>query len=176
MDSIGDHPGAGGGRGVTGSFIMATWQDWLSVNLPPGTRETSGYRTPQQEAALGGPASSYHSRGTPSSPGAIDVGGSADQLKALFDQIKVMFAGRIRELYLNLPGGQSEDIRNNMTIGRNPEAGRPQHLHIALGDYTDRSYSGPPAAQIPAENRGGAALKVAPATTGAGAVECERYW
>jgi len=104
------------------------------------------------------------------------VGGSADQLKALFDQIKVMFAGRIRELYLNLPGGQSEDIRNNMTIGRNPEAGRPQHLHIALGDYTDRTYSGPPAAQIPAENRGGAALKVAPATTGAGAVECERYW
>ena len=54
---------------------MARWQDWVEQHLPPGTRETSGYRTPQQEAALGGPTSSYHSRGTPTEPGAIDVGG-----------------------------------------------------------------------------------------------------
>src|SRR6266404_6033473 len=98
---------------------MATWQDWIAANLPPGTKETSGYRTPQQEAALGGPASSYHSRGTPLAPGAIDVGGPADQLRKLFDEIKIAFAGRINELYLNIPGGQSQDIRNNQAISYN---------------------------------------------------------
>ncbi len=109
-----------------------TWQEWVAANLPAGTRETSGYRTPQQEAALGGPASSYHSQGTPDAPGAIDVGGPAAQLTALFEEIKQQFAGRVNELYLNLPGGGSQDIRNNQAIGTNPEAGRAQHLHIAL--------------------------------------------
>lgn len=110
-----------------------TWQDWVRQNLPQGTMETSGYRTPQQEAALGGPASSYHTRGTAQTPGAIDVGGPAAALRQLFDEIKVAFAGRINELYLNIPGGHSADIRNNQAISYNPEAGRPQHLHIALG-------------------------------------------
>ncbi len=135
------------------------WQTWLQGNLPPGTRETSGYRTPQQEAALGGPATSYHSRGTPGAPGAIDVGGPADQLKALFEKIKVQFKGRINELYLNLPGGGSLDVKNNQYLGTNPEAGRPQHLHVALQPTT-----GPqPASGIPAENRGDRALAAAPA-------------
>ena len=44
---------------------MSTWQEWLGQHLPPGTRETSGFRSPEQERALDGPASSYHSRGTP---------------------------------------------------------------------------------------------------------------
>lgn len=123
-----------------------TWEDWLSQNLPAGTRETSGYRSPQQEAALGGPATSYHSTGSPSAPGAIDVGGPAAQLKALFDTIRQQFAGRINELYLNIPGGQSQDIKNNQPIGVNPEAGRAQHLHIAIGGQ-----GGPGPAQTPFE-------------------------
>lgn len=110
-----------------------TWQEWVAANLPAGTVETSGYRTPQQEAALGGPSTSYHTRGTPEAPGAIDVGGPAAKLKALFDEIKQAFAGRINELYLNLPAGGSQDIRHNQPISYNPEAGRPQHLHIAIG-------------------------------------------
>jgi hypothetical protein len=129
-----------------------TWQQWVAQNLPPGTKETSGYRTPGQEAALGGPANSYHTRGTPSAPGAIDVGGPAGQLTALFEQIKQTFAGRINELFLNLPGGTSQDIRNNAAISTNPEAGRPQHLHIALST---------PASAIPEANRGGKAALAA---------------
>lgn len=136
-----------------------TWQEWLGQNLPLGTRETSGYRTPEQERRLGGPASSYHSRGTPSAPGAIDVGGPADQLKALFEKIKAQFKGRINELYLNIPGGQSLDIKNNRYLGTNPEQGRPQHLHVALQPTTGPA----PAAGIPEANRGEMALAAAPA-------------
>ncbi len=110
-----------------------TWQAWLQNNLPFGTRQTSGYRSPSSNAAAGGSPTSYHMTGTPSQPGAIDIGGPAAQLTALFNQIKQQFAGRIEELYLNIPGGQSQDIRNNQTINSNPEAGNPQHLHVAIG-------------------------------------------
>lgn len=143
-----------------------TWQEWVQQNLPPGTKETSGYRTPQQEAALGGPASSYHTRGTPSAPGAIDVGGPAAALKQLFDEIKAAFAGRINELYLNIPGGQSEDIKANRPLGHNPEAGRAQHLHIALQPTV-----------APAGGFQGAATTGGPGTAGgqsAGGTECAR--
>lgn len=127
-----------------------TWQEWVAQNLPPGTQETSGYRSPQHNAAVGGAAGSYHTRGTPTAPGAIDIGGPAAALKQMFDTIQQAFAGRIHELYLNLPGGTSEDIRNNQRIGTNPEAGNPQHLHIALSPT-----AGPtPAAGIPEANRG----------------------
>jgi hypothetical protein len=126
-----------------------TWQEWIDSEATRlGLTRTSGYRTPGQEAGLGGPASSYHTRGTPAAPGAIDVGGPAAQLKQLFDEIRTAFAGRINELYLNLPGGVSEDIRHNQPLSSNPEAGRPQHLHIALGA------GAPPAAAIPEANRG----------------------
>lgn len=127
-----------------------TWQEWLQGSLPPGTQETSGYRSPQHNAAVGGAPGSYHTRGTPDAPGAIDIGGSAAQLKQLFDTIQQAFKGRINELYLNLPGGTSEDIRNNQRIGTNPEAGRPQHLHVALSPTVGPA----PAAAIPEANRG----------------------
>lgn len=113
-------------------FTSGSWEDWIASNLPPGTQVTSGYRSPSYNAAVGGAPNSYHTTGTPQAPGAIDVGGSAAALTTLFGQIKAMFAGRINELYLNLPGGQSQDIRSNQAIGSNPEAGNPQHLHIAL--------------------------------------------
>lgn len=110
-----------------------TWQQWVQQQAASlGLTVTSGYRTPQREAALGGPATSYHSTGTPSAPGAIDVGGSASGLTTLFGQVQAQFRGRINELYLNLPGGGSQDIKNNQPINTNPEAGRAQHLHIAL--------------------------------------------
>lgn len=142
---------------------MSTWQEIILGNLPPGTRKTSGYRTPAQERALGGPPTSYHSRGTVKEPGAIDIGGPADKLKQLFDQIKEVFKGRINELYLNLPQGTSEAIRHNQPISGNPEKGRPQHLHIALGEAQTFTGRVQPAEGIPALNRGEKALEAAPA-------------
>lgn len=108
-----------------------------------GARKTSGFRTPAQQRALGSSSTSYHLRGTPEAPGALDLGGTADQLKQLFDKIKEAFKGRINELYLNLPGGESEAIRHNRPLGSNPEAGRAQHLHVAIGD-TRQTYTGQP--------------------------------
>lgn len=136
------------------------WQSWLLGNLPPGTQETSGYRSPQHNAAVGGSPNSYHTRGSVNAPGAIDIGGSAAALTALFETIKQQFAGRINELYLNLPGGTSQDIRNNQAISSNPEAGNPQHLHVALNGGGP-SGTAPPAAGIDPANRGEKAVETA---------------
>ena len=112
---------------------MSTWQDQVQALADQlGLSVSSGFRDPAHNKAIGGASNSYHTRGTPQAPGAIDVGGPADKLKELFEEIKAAFTGRINELYLNLPGGGSEDIRHNQPINSNPEAGRPQHLHIAL--------------------------------------------
>ncbi|HVW18280.1 MAG TPA: D-Ala-D-Ala carboxypeptidase family metallohydrolase [Solirubrobacteraceae bacterium] len=47
-------------------------------------RITSGYRTPAENAAVGGVEGSYHTRGTPENPGAVDMVGSiADMRRAL---------------------------------------------------------------------------------------------
>lgn len=147
---------------------LQTWQQWLDAEIRRlRLTRTSGYRSPGEEAALGGPAASYHTHGTPANPGAIDVGGPADALRTLFEEIKGRFHGRINELYLNVPGGQSVAIKNDRYLGTNPENGRPQHLHVALGDgSTTRA----PAYDIPLENRGDKALAV----TGGDA--CSRSW
>jgi len=81
-------------------------------------------------------------------------------LRKLFDEIRSAFAGRINELYLNVPGGSSLAIKNDRYLGHNPEAGRPRHLHIALGGGADLPA---PASRIPAANRGDKAMDAAPA-------------
>jgi hypothetical protein len=137
---------------------MAEWQDVVREEAGKlGLPVTSGYRTPGEQAALHGSPTSYHTRGTRAYPGAIDIGGSADALTELFRRIRQAFQGRIEELYLNIPGGQSVAIKDNRYLGSNPEAGRPQHLHIAVGDTAS------PASRIPEANRGEAALRAAPA-------------
>jgi hypothetical protein len=141
-----------------------TWQEWLDTRVRAlGLTETSGYRTPAQERALGGPASSYHSRGTRKAPGAIDVGGPADKLRQLFDDIKQAFAGRINELYLNVPGGDSVSIKDNRYLRINPEEGRARHLHVALGTGEPPVRVEQPSSRIPAGERGEKALEAAPA-------------
>jgi len=141
-----------------------TWQEWVEQRAASlGLTRTSGYRTPGQERALGGPASSYHSRGTPGAPGALDIGGSADKLTQLFREIRAAFAGRINELYLNIPGGQSLAIKNDRGLSTNPEAGRARHLHVALGASVGPLQLPQPATRIPAEGRGEKALEAAPA-------------
>lgn len=137
------------------------WQLWVEQEARKlGLKETSGYRSPAAERALGGPSSSYHSRGSVERPGAIDFGGPADKLAALFQAIKQQFAGSINELFLHVPGGQSSAIKHDRYLGRDPEAGRPQHLHVAIGEGATAP---PPAAGIPSTNRGEKALAAAPA-------------
>lgn len=109
-----------------------TWQEYVRSEAERlGLTVTSGYRSPGAEAALGGPSSSFHSKGSVAAPGAIDVGGSATGLKALFDSIRERFGTGIHELFLNVPNAW-EAIKNGTPLGHNPEAGRPQHLHVAL--------------------------------------------
>lgn len=139
-------------------YTPGTWEAWVQQQAAAlGLTVTSGYRTPQREAALGGPASSYHSTGSPLAPGAVDVGGPAAKLKALFDEVRAAFQGRINELYLNLPGGGSQDIKNNQAISTNPEAGRAQHLHISLGEPGSPvgSLQTPPGYNYPTDPRSG---------------------
>ena len=125
------------------TFDPGSWQAWLQQQAAAlGLTVTSGYRSPAANAAAGGSPTSYHMTGTPGSPGAVDIGGSASALTALFNEVRQQMAGRINELYLNLPGGGSQDIRNNQTISSNPEAGNPQHLHVALGGTVGPSARG----------------------------------
>ena len=124
------------------------WQDDVRAKAAElGVDVSSGYRTPDHNRRVGGAEGSYHTRGSQSYPGAIDVAGPADKLAELFRYLRQAFVGRINELYLNIPGGQSVAIKGNRYLGTNPEAGRPQHLHIAIGG------DGPPASRIPPENR-----------------------
>lgn len=134
------------------------WQDVVREEAARlGLPVTSGYRSVQRQIELGSSTSSYHTKGTQAYPGALDIGGAADKLAELFRNIRERFKGRINELYLNLPAGGSVAIKGNQYLGSNPEAGRPQHLHIAIGG------DGAPASRIPAENRGERALASAPA-------------
>lgn len=150
--------------------MSESWQSWAERRAASlGLREISGYRTPQQEAALGGPSTSYHTRGDREHPGAIDFGGPVDKLRQLFDEIKQAFAGRINELYLNVPGGDSVAIKDNRYLRDNPEAGRPLHLHAALGGSDAPVGLTQPASGIPAPNRGEKAAEAAPE-----GVECVR--
>ena len=134
------------------------WQDVVREEAARlGLPVTSGYRSVQRQRELHSSETSYHTRGTQAYPGALDIGGTADKLAELFRSIRQKFQGRINELYLNIPGGDSVAIKGNQYLRTNPEEGRPQHLHIAIGG------DGMPASRIPAENRGEKALAAAPA-------------
>ena len=109
-----------------------SWQSWVeqeAENL--GLRKSSGYRSPGAEARLGGPASSYHTRGSVAAPGALDIVGSSSGLTTLFNEIRQRFGQNINELFLNVPNAW-QAIKGGASLSRNPEAGRPQHLHVAL--------------------------------------------
>lgn len=149
------------------AFDPNSWQEWLAEQARAlGLTVTSGYRTPGQEGALGGPASSFHSRGSAAAPGAVDIGGPAAKLQQLFATIQQAFSGRINELFLNIPGGQSEAVKNNAPLSSNPEAGRAQHLHVALGGTAGPlGGASAPAAAIPLFNQGDAALRASGGTS-----------
>ena len=107
-----------------------SWQDEIRRDAENfGLKISSGYRSPGHNAAIGGAPGSLHTTGTPSSPGALDVTGPANVLTNLFDELKSAFKGRIKELYLNIPGSGFAAIKNNQALSSNPEAGRPQQLH-----------------------------------------------
>lgn len=148
-------------------YTPGTWEAWVQQQAAAlGLTVTSGYRDPSHNAAVGGSPTSLHQTGSPTVPGAIDVGGPAAKLQALFDEIKQAFQGRINELYLNLPGGQSQDIKNNQSISSNPEAGNPQHLHISLG--SPGSLVGTSLTPAPAQSQ------TSSSNSAAGFEECQR--
>jgi peptidase M15-like protein len=98
-----------------------------------GLTITSGYRSAEHNRRIGGSPTSHHLEGSPGSPGAFDIGGAADKLREFFDWISERFRGRIRELYLNIPGGESKAIKGDKPLSTNPEAGKKRHVHIAIG-------------------------------------------
>src|SRR5216117_1359226 len=98
------------------------WQSWVEGEAERlGLKQTSGYRSPGAEARLGGPATSYHSRGTKEAPGAIDIGGSSSSLTTLFNEIRERFGKNINELFLNIPGAW-QAVKGGASLSRNPEA------------------------------------------------------
>lgn len=136
-------------EGIT--LMAETWQEWVRRNAPfYGLIVTSGYRTPEHNRAIGGAPGSRHTTGGYQNPGAIDVAGPADRLKEFFDVVRDRFEGGLAELFLNLPGDAWEAIKGNRPLARNPERGRPAHLHISIAA---------PAEGIPEENRGAAARR-----------------
>lgn len=162
----------------TYQFEPGSWQQWLQMQAAAmGLTVTSGYRSPGAEASINPSVpygNSYHSQGTPAAPGAVDVGGSASKLTDLFAKVRQQFAGRINELYLNLPSGGSQDIRNNQDISSNPEAGNPQHLHVALSGFLP-PYT--PALSIPLYNQGARALAdTGGRSTASAGSECSSEW
>lgn len=134
---------------------MSTWQEYVKERAAElGLTVTSGYRSPEHNAEIGGAPNSNHTKGSTGNPGAIDVAGPANALRDFFNDLMAEFKGRINELYLNIPGGHSVAVRHNAALpdGVNPERGRPQHLHIAIGGGSS------PAGGIPLANRGDKAL------------------
>jgi hypothetical protein len=96
---------------------------------------TSGYRSPEHNAEIGGAPGSYHTKGSKAFPGALDVGGGRAQLIDLCHRVEAEFEGRINELYLNVYGPPHwYAVKNDKHLNRNPERGKGQHLHIALRD------------------------------------------
>lgn len=66
----------GGGSGVNTLAIQKTLAQWFGLSA------SSGYRSPSHNAAVGGVANSLHTHGSAGNPGAIDLVGPLDSMKA----------------------------------------------------------------------------------------------
>jgi biotin carboxyl carrier protein len=66
--------GGAGGNGFGGA-VGGTMKKAMQVANKFGLRYSSGYRTPQHNAAVGGVPNSLHTHGTPANPGAVDLVG-----------------------------------------------------------------------------------------------------
>lgn len=109
------------------------WQDFVRKRVKHYRLTiTSGYRTKEHNAAIGGAKNSYHLKGTELYPGAFDVAGPQHELALLFLELFREYPTRINELYLNVPDWIA--IKGSEILTLNPERDRPQHLHIALRD------------------------------------------
>lgn len=91
LAGAGDGPGRYAGGGNTLAKVRGL--------LPPGAQITSTYRTPAQNAAVGGVTGSYHTdRGNP----AVDIAGSRAAMDAVY--ARLVQIGGWRELLYKVPG------------------------------------------------------------------------
>ncbi len=68
------------GTGGSGSITGGTLAQAGKVASMFGLHVTSGYRTPQHNAAVGGVPNSLHTHGSPGNPGAIDLAGPVSKM------------------------------------------------------------------------------------------------
>lgn len=102
---------------------------------------TSGKRSPEHNAAVGGAKSSYHLTGN-----AFDFGGPPDKMRAFYDHMRDTYGGRMKEI---LHG----------------EGDHRDHVHVAFGD--DKTPSAVPAKSTIPPSRSFSWSGAKPAGTGA---------
>lgn len=102
---------------------------------------TSGKRSPEHNAAVGGAKSSYHLTGN-----AFDFGGPPDKMRAFYDHMRDTYGGRMKEI---LHG----------------EGDHRDHVHVAFGD--DKTPSAVPAKSTIPPSRSFSWSSARPAATGA---------
>lgn len=70
-----------------------------------GLHMTSGYRSPQHNAAVGGAPHSWHTRGTPGNPGAVDLVGPMKAMRAALAWVKANISGLAEAMIDNVGNG-----------------------------------------------------------------------